>query len=144
MLNHEGQVIHIRAWDYHAGLRRARKIADYDPESAPVNPSYHNQLPRVALISAEYRNDLKATVDAVRGFKPHRDSGARSEREPALRPRKRIMIANPMKANLTRAGISRGRHGFILLDLRRIVHGQDVRVAGTPSCYPSFFVFARR
>ena len=53
LLKHEDEVIHIRAWDYHAGLRRSRRIADYDFESAPVNPALHDQMPRVALVSAE-------------------------------------------------------------------------------------------
>ena len=52
-------------------------------------------------------------------------------------------MSNPYKANLTRAGIPRNHHGFFLVDLRAIVMSYDVRVAGTPSCYPSFCVFAR-
>jgi hypothetical protein len=142
LLNHDGEVIYISAWDYHAGLRKGKHVADYDFESVPVNPIYHHQLPRVALVSAQFSDYMKAVEDGIWGYKPQRDSWARSEREPSLRPRKRITVANPYKANLTRAGIPRNHHGFILLDLRSIVMGHDVRVAGTPSCYPSFFVFA--
>ena len=50
MLNQQERVIYMRAWNYHAGLRRARAIVDYDFESIPVNPAYHDRLPRVALV----------------------------------------------------------------------------------------------
>ena len=65
LFNHDGDVIYIRAWDYHAGLRKARQVADYDFESVPVNPIYHHQLPRVALISAQYSDYRKAVDDGI-------------------------------------------------------------------------------
>ena len=56
MENHDGFPIRIRAWDFHAGLRVRQALADYDFESHPVAPTLHPQLPRVAMISAKYRD----------------------------------------------------------------------------------------
>ena len=62
-------------------------------------------FPRVALVPGTYQDYLKAVDEGVWGRKPSRDSGARSEREPTLRPRVRLTIANPARADLSRAGI---------------------------------------
>jgi hypothetical protein len=58
LYNQAGRVTHIRAWNYHAGLRRARQIVDYDFESVPVNPAYHDRVPRVALVPGTYQDYL--------------------------------------------------------------------------------------
>ena len=40
-------------------------IVDYDFESIPVNPTYHDRLPRVALVPGTYRDYLKAVEEGV-------------------------------------------------------------------------------
>ena len=55
----------------------------------------------------------------------------------SMRPRVRLIVADPVKVNWQRAGIWDRISGFVLIDLRGLVHHKEVRAAGTPSCYPS-------
>ena len=53
MENHDGRVINIRAWDFHAGLRHRNAIADFDYGSHTVPPSLFPGVPRVALVAGK-------------------------------------------------------------------------------------------
>jgi hypothetical protein len=139
--NHGGEVIKIRAWDYHAGLRYRGVVADFDFESIDVPNTLADRMPRVALVPHSHAQYVESVRHGIRGHFPRRDSHARAERDPRLRPRARITIANPASMNRVRANLSSKVQGYTLVDLRAIVHYLEVRVAGTPSGYPQFFVF---
>jgi hypothetical protein len=139
--NHGGEVIKIRAWDYHAGLRYRGAIADFDFESIEVPDTLCDRMPRVALAPHTYAQYCESVRHCIRGHFPRRDSRARAEREGRLRPRARITIANSVSMNRVRANLSAKVEGYTLIDLRSIVRYLEVKVAGTPSGYPQFFVF---
>ena len=80
----------------------------------------------MALKAGTWGEYVAAARDGLRAHLPRRDSGARAERDHRLRPRLRLMVANPTKVNLIRANISSKAQGFILVDFRAIVRYQEV------------------
>ena len=141
MENHEGGIICIRAWDFHAGLRDRGILADYDVYSVPIPRTVHPDVPRAAFITAKTHEHGEMFRNGIRGHYPRRDDRARALRETNLRPRLRLYIANPRTYNRARATCPTRHEGMILVDFREVVRNMEVRVAGTPSYYPSVFVF---
>ena len=136
-------MINIRAWDYHAGLRYHGVISDFGFESLQAPPEYHTDVPRVALLPGKYQDFEKACRIGLRAHLPRRDSGARAPRDDRVRPRIRLIVANPKTLNRARANIQERAQGFSLIHFRAVVKFQEVRAAGTPSYYPNYIVFPK-
>ena len=49
MEDHDGNVISIRAWGFHASLRHRKHVTDFDFDSLKVGASYCAGVPRVAF-----------------------------------------------------------------------------------------------
>ena len=96
MENHAGEVISIRAWEYHAGLRADGAIRDQEFEMLEIDRETEaDLLPRVALVPSTYDEYLHAVEHGIPGRVPRRLDPARTDPDPSFRPRLRMTIANP-------------------------------------------------
>ena len=89
-------------------------MAYYDFEPLEVMKTTYEDVPRVALISGKMQDFTNAQRDGVKARYPKRDSHARAGREKRLRPRVRLIVANPQTLNRALANIPERHEGFIL------------------------------
>ena len=54
MKNDLEQVTLIRAWSYHAGLKYAVRVDDYDFDSISILTAHPERVPRVAMMPCKY------------------------------------------------------------------------------------------
>ena len=118
-------MIKIRAWDYHAFLRLQGAVADFDFESLEAPYALSQQVPRIALIPHTYTQYVESVQRGVRGCFPRRDSRARSERDPRLRPRARATIASPVTMNRVWAYLSGKAQGYKLQGAPNLGNSRD-------------------
>ena len=117
------------------------QVSGYDFEFGAIPAGLSDRLPRVAMVAGTRAYFRRAAIEGLYGHAPKRDVDRRSTRNLELRPRLRVIIANPVKINWGRACSSERNDGLVMVDIRGLVRSCEVRVAGTPSYCPSIFVF---
>ena len=108
---HNGAVTHIRAMGFHADLWYKQHVTDFDFEAIRVPTTAYADVPGVVIKAGTWKEYEDAEKYGLRAHLPRRDNGASSERDDRLRPRLRLMVANPTKFSQKRANVSRQAEG---------------------------------
>ena len=102
MTNRREQVIHIRTWNYHAGLKKLGSVSGYVFETRAIPADLAVRMPRVAMIAGSCSYPRRALTDGLYGHPPKRDVDRRPTRNLELRPLLRLIVADPVQDNCVR------------------------------------------